>query len=258
MTFRLAGFPDLSVDSVFALGAVVFTRVLGVGAPVPVAVLAAATAGALAGAVTATMADKLRINAILASVLMQTILFSVNLRLLGGPNRSLYLLTSTLFSQDWFVVVVTALAALVFVAVYAFFRTELGSAVRVTGGSPAFLTSVGRSVAMYRLGLVSCASALVSAAGSLLAGRYGFADVSMGAGVIIIGIASIIVGEKICGQKSLLRQLAAAPIGILAYQFAAGLALAIGFYPTDVKLATGVITIGLLATRRTEGSNLLA
>ena len=105
---------------------------------------------------------------------------------------------------------------------------------------------------------MSLAGALVALSGSLLTLKYGFSDVSLGTGTIIIGIASLIIGEKICGRRSLLTQILAAPVGIVLYELAVGVALSAGVLPTDVKLATGVITIGLLAMGRNEKDRLFA
>jgi putative ABC transport system permease protein len=259
LTFRLAGFPDLSVDGVFALGSVVFAKCLLAGMGVPVAILAAMVAGALAGAVTSIVSVRLKINPLLASVLVLTILYSVNLRILGKANQPLYSSDSPCwlngeYSSVFFAVFAVAVISLL----YALFRTELGCAMRCTGTSPTFLSSVGRNPALYKIALVSIAGLLVAASGAFLTVKYGFSDVSIGTGTIIIGIASLIIGEKVCGRRHLLMQVLAAPIGIFLYELAVGVALSAGVSPTDVKLATGAIAIGLLAMGKTERDRLFA
>lgn len=260
VTFRLAGFPDLSVDGVFTLGAVVFVKLALMGFGFYLCVIGAVVSGALSGLATATISTELRINPLLASVLVLTILYSLNLRILGAPNQPL-------FNVPWWNAYNVAerlphlgiFALVVIVGAYFFFSTELGSALRSVGPSPSFLTSVGKNVAAYRISLVSVAGALVSLAGSLLATTYGFADVSLGAGVVIVGIASVIIGESVCGRLSFLRQICAVPMGIILYESAVGIAFWAGVSPTDVKLATGVITIVLLAfSARSDGERLLA
>jgi putative ABC transport system permease protein len=259
LTFRLAGFPDLSVDGVFSLGAVVFVRLALVGFAYPSCILAAICAGAAAGFFTAGTSISLKINPLLASVLVLTILYSINLRILGAPNQTLFNVAwwrpqndlTRMYSLGGIAIVVVGLA-------YVFFSTEIGSALRSTGSAPLFLTAVGKNVAAYRAFLVAIAGALVSLAGSLLASLYGFADVSLGTGVVIIGIASVILGESVCGRLSWRRQLCAVPVGILLYESAVSVALDLGVSATDVKLATGLITLGLLAFARRRGEGLLA
>ncbi len=259
LTFRFAGFPDLSVDGVFALGSVVFAKCMLSGMSMPLAIVAAMGAGAFAGCFTASVAVRLKINPLLASVLMLTILYSVNLRILGRANQPLYSFNSpSLLNGAYSAVFFVLFAGVTVVLLYMLFRTELGCAMRCAGTSPSFLISVGRNVSLYRIVLVSLAGMLVATSGCFLTVKYGFSDVSIGTGTIIIGIASLIVGEKICGRNRLVVQILAAPVGIILYQLAVGVALSAGVSPTDVKLATGAITIGLLALGKTERDRLFA
>jgi len=259
LTFRLAGFPDLSVDGVFTLGAVVYAKCYLLGLGTVPSVLLALGAGAVAGSFTATTSVRLRINPLLASVLVLTILYTLNLRILGKANQPIYNLAprSWLSSPHaWVFFLVFAAAAVV--ALYLFLRTEVGSALRCTGSSPGFLQSVGKNVALYKVVLVAIAGSLVATSGAFLAGKYGFADVSLGTGTIIIGIASLIIGEKILGRRRFLGQIMAAPAGIFLYELAVGVALSAGVSPMDVKLATGFVAILLLALGRNERDRLLA
>jgi putative ABC transport system permease protein len=259
LTFRFAGFPDLSVDGVFALGSVVFAKCVLSGIGIPLAILTAIMAGAIAGVVTSVVSVRLKINPLLASVLVLTILYSVNLRVLGRANQPLYSFDSpSWLNGDYASVFIALFAIIAVVVLYALFRTQLGCALRCTGTSPSFLTSVGRNVSLYKVVLVSLAGALVATSGCFLTAKYGFSDVSIGTGTIIIGIASLIIGEKICGRTRLLTQVLAAPVGVFLYELAVGAALSAGVSPTDVKLATGIITIGLLALGRTERDRLFA
>ena len=259
LTFRMAGFPDLSVDGVFALGSVVFARCFLGGMGVPVAILTAMVAGAVAGVFTAAVSVRLRINPLLASVLVLTILYSLNLRILGRANQPLYSFdTPCWLNSDYSSVFFALFVGIATVLLYVALRTEIGCALRCTGTSPTFLGSVGRNVALYKLLLVGMAGMLVATSGCFLTVKYGFSDVSIGTGTIIIGIASLIIGEKICGRRRLWAQVLAAPVGIFLYELAVGVALSAGVSPTDVKLATGVITIGLLALGKTERDRLLA
>lgn len=259
LTFRLAGFPDLSVDGVFALGGVVFAKLFLLGLPIILCVVLAALAGAFAGFVTASISHRLRINPLLASVLVLILLYSVNLRILGRPNQPLFRLQESLtFSGASQTIFVGAFAVLCVVAAYIFFCTEIGTAMRVSGSSPGFLVAVGKNVVLYRTILVSLAGALVSLSGCFLAIKYRFADVTLGFGILIVGIASLIIGEKLCGRHPFLNQVLAVFCGIVVYELAVSLALALGISPVDVKLATGLITIALLAIGGWKGDSLIA
>jgi len=256
-TFRFAGFPDLSVDGVFTLGAVVFVKFMLFGFGVLFSFIAALLAGALAGCITAFISVRLKINPLLASVLILIILYSLNLRILGKANQPLYNFDMIGWFKGGYWILLMALGIFfLFVLVYTFFRTQIGSAIRTVGSSPEFLVSVGRNVTLYKVFLVSFGSGIVAVSGSLLSFKYGFADVSLGMGTIIIGIASLIIGEKICGREKLFNQIVAAYIGTFLYQLAVGVALSAGISPTDVKLVTGIITIGLLALGKDEEERL--
>lgn len=247
-TFRFAGFPDLSVDGVFTLGAVTFAKLILIGWNIPAALGGAVVGGLIIGAVTAFTANRLKINPLLASVLILTILYSFNLRILGRANLPIYGVLDSAFGVTQFrILIFFALAGGVWFVGLLFFKTEIGTAMRTTGSSPEFLSSIARDPALYRLLLVAIANGFVAASGALLALKFGFADVSLGTGTIIIGIAGLIIGEKICGRESLLPQFLAAPVGILFYELAVGLAYSLGISSTDVKLGTGLITIALLA-----------
>ena len=259
ITFRMAGFPDLSVDGVFALGAALFARCYVAGFGVFISVCLAVLSGIVAGLVTASISQRLKIHPLLASVLVLTVLHTINLRILGKPNLPLIRLSEDLPESP---VVMFALfvvvSVVVLIAVCLFFLTELGCALRTTGSSPLFLASVGRSPSLYRLALVSFAGGLVASAGCMLALRYRYADVYIGNGVIIIGIASLIIGEKMWRRRPFFNQMLAVPTGILVYEFSAAIALSIGLSPVDVKLATGLVAIMLLALGSGREDDILA
>ena len=258
LTFRFAGFPDLSVDGVFALGAVIFARLVMVGCCIPIAFVGAFVSGLIIGSCTATIATRLRINPLLASVLILTILYSLNLRFLGQANMPIYGVLDSIFAKSWVRITIFILVAVGgWFAALLFFRTEIGIALRSTGSSPEYLTAIARNPMLYRLLLVALAGGMIAASGALLALKFGFADVSLGTGTIIIGIAALIIGEKICGRDSLSTQLLSAPVGMLIYELVVGVAYSLGISPTDVKLGTGAIAIALLTLNHNERDKLL-
>jgi len=257
-TFRFAGFPDLSVDGVFSLGAITFAKLIYLGWGISSALAGAAFAGLLIGVVTAYIANRLRINPLLASVVILTILYSFNLRILGRANLPIYSVLESAFGNVKYRMLILLTVSLgTWLVIFIFFKTEFGTALRTTGSSPDFLSSIARNPNFFRLVLVSFSSCLIAISGAFLALKFGFADVSLGTGTIIIGIASLIIGEKICGRDSLLVQLLAAPVGILIYELVVGVAYSLGISSIDVKLGTGLITIALLALNSDERHRLL-
>jgi putative ABC transport system permease protein len=256
MTFRYAGHPDLSVDGVFALGGAAAARTLLAGGNVVVVILVAAAAGLCAGAINVSLSQRLRINALLASVLLLIVLHSVNLRILGGPNRAVFQLRDSIGESP--VTVIFAVVAGIFCAALFVFRTELGAAMRAVGQFPLFLASVGRDVMSMQAILVASSGALVAIAGALMMLYVGFADVTLGTGMLIVAIASLIAGEKLLGRVTVSKQVLAAALGTIVYQAASSSALALGLQPVDVKLATGILAIAMLATRRRSEDNMLA
>ncbi|MEW8509060.1 MAG: hypothetical protein AB2598_20435 [Candidatus Thiodiazotropha sp.] len=258
-TFRFAGFPDLSVDGVFGLGAVLFAKLYFEGFGYVPSFFFAAFGGLCAGFITASISSRFKVNPILASVIMLTMLYSINYRILGTSSQAIYeILESFLGNDGYRIATYLGLVTLLFLSALFFFRTEFGTAIRATGSSPEFLTSVGRNVTVYRILLVAIAGGLVATSGALLAIRFGFAEVSMGVGTIIIGIASLIIGEKLVGRRSYITQVLAAFVGIFVYELAVGVALSVGMSPIDVKLLTGVLTIILLAITYNERDRLFA
>lgn len=254
LTFRLAGFPDLSVDGVFVLGAVVLAKCVTSGMPVSLAFVMAVGVAAFAGAFTAVTSWKLRINPLLASVLTLTILYTVNLRILGKATQPLFQLNGVLDNP----LVLPAITSVVVLLIWLLLRSEFGCAVRSAGTAKVFLISVGRNVPIYKVLLVSAASALVGLAGALMATRYGFADVSMGVGVVVVGIASLIIGEKLLGRFPFIFQILAVPVGVATYELAVGVALSLGLHSTDVKLITGGLAFLLLAVQNRSGEDIFA
>jgi putative ABC transport system permease protein len=258
-TFRFAGFPDLSVDGVFTLGAVVLVKLLTSGCPFVISLVGALCAGFLAGSITSIIASKLKINPLLASVLILTILYSLNLRILGTANLPIIRDQQDLLSSDLsFTILVVCISALVILTSIVFFRTEIGAALRCSGNSPRFLLSVGRNVTLYKTVLVAMGSGSIAMAGALLSFKFGFADVTLGTGTIIVGVASLIIGEKLSGRDTLVKQILSVPIGIFVYEVIVGIALRLGISPLDVKLATGILAIFLLTLGKDEQDRLFA
>jgi putative tryptophan/tyrosine transport system permease protein len=264
ISFRVFSFPDITADGSSTLGAAVAAMLLVNHSPAPVATVAAFLAGFLAGALTGTLATKCRINGLLSGILVMTGLYSINLRIMGRSNVSLSgastlanfaervggaLMGRTTFSvMGWEVASREAsilLAAVAFIVLagcvmYVFLQTSLGTAMRATGDNPQMVRSLGVSDDnMIILGL-AVSNGLVGLGGALLAQYQGFADVQMGIGMVVWGLASVIIGEALVGTRQLGLSIIGAVMGSVLFRLLVAIALRMGLNPNDLKLATAV------------------
>lgn len=251
LTFRVLRFADLTVDGTFPLGAAVASVLIVGGAPPLTASAAAFVAGMAGGAITGLLHTKMRIQGLLASILTMTALYSVNLRIMGRPNISL-LRQPTLFTQlseAGFdhplleLIVFAAVAILLKLLLDAFLSTQLGLALRATGDNPDMIRSFGVNTGnMTVLGL-AFSNGLVALSGALVAQYQGYADVGMGLGTIITGLASVIVGNALLRPTTVFRGTLGALVGSIVYRLAIFFALRAGFAPTDLRIVTAAIVI---------------
>jgi len=258
LTLRVLAFPDLTVDGSYTLGGAT-TAVLIVNGvhPVP-ATLAAIGVGLCAGLITGVLNTKLRLPALLAGILMMVGLYSINLRIMGGANVSL-LRQVTAFdkvaevlglSHGSIVVSITvalAIAAVVFFILNWFLRTEIGLALRATGDNEQMVRSLGVDTDKNVLMGCAIANGLVGLAGAVVAQGQGFADVGMGIGMIVMGLASVIIGEALFRPRGMARLLLAAIGGAFCYRLFITVALRLGMAPGDLKLITAVLVVIALA-----------
>ena len=251
ITFRILAFPDLTVDGSFPLGAAVVARLIMEGVPPIYGILMAIIMGFLAGCCTGLLNTKLKINSLLAGILMMTILYSVNLRIMGRSNIQL-LTVSTLLTPlenldvNRFIPIIAFFFVVTLCVKFLtdmFLHTQLGFAMRATGDNEQMIRTLGVNTDnMTVLGL-GISNAFVALSGALVAQDQGFSDVGMGIGMIVAGLASIIIGEALIGKKSVQRMTLAAVVGSIIYKFIISLGLRMGLAPTDLKMATGVMVI---------------
>ncbi len=252
LSFRVLDFPDLTVDGSLPLGAAVAATLILVGWHPWLATAAAMLAGMAAGLVTALLNVKLKILNLLASILTMTALYSVNLRIMGKPNVAL--LGEDTVLSPWqalpvpYYLVSVLLFALVILAalllLWFFMKSEVGLAMRATGANPAMARAQGIATGrMIMLG-VALANGLVGLAGALFAQSQGSADVTMGVGAIVIGLASLIGGEAMLSPKTVLRALIGCVAGAVVYRLAIALALNadfMGLKAQDLNLITAIL-----------------
>jgi putative ABC transport system permease protein len=251
ITFRILAFPDLTVDGSFPLGAAVVARLIMEGVPPIYGIIMAIILGFLAGCCTGFLNTKLKINSLLAGILMMTILYSVNLRIMGRSNIQL-LTVSTLLTPlenldvNRFIPIIAFFFGVTLCIKFLtdmFLHTQLGFAMRATGDNEQMIRTLGVNTdSMTILGL-GISNAFVALSGALVAQDQGFSDVGMGIGMIVAGLASIIIGEALCGRRTVQRMTLAALVGSIIYKFIISLGLRLGLAPTDLKMATGVMVI---------------
>ena len=249
------------MDGSLPLGAAVSAVAITHGIHPLAALVLAMAAGFMAGMVTALLNTKLNILHLLASILTMIALYSINIRIMNGPNISLLgartlldLLPETgLVGYGTAVVLYGLLAAGVTAFVIWFLHTELGLAVLATGDNPRMITAQGVNTHSIILLGVGLSNALVALSGALVAQNQGAADVNMGVGTIIAGLASVIVGETVFGRGGIARGCIAALLGSILYRVAIALALglkwgAFAFTPSDLNLITALIVVVALMT----------
>ena len=258
ISFRLLRFPDLTVDGSFPLGGAVCAVMIVAGFNPWIATLGATLAGAAAGLVTGWLNVKLKIMDLLASILMMTALYSINLRVMNGPNVPLIAeptLCTQLQPDSMADYVLRPLVLLVIVVLAKllldwFFATERGLAIRATGSNARMARAQGINTgAMVLLGM-AISNALVGLAGALFVQTQGGADISMGIGTIVIGLAAVIVGESILPSRRIIWATLAVVLGAIVYRFFIAAALNsdfIGLKAQDLNLITAVlVTLALV------------
>ena len=261
LSFRVLQFPDLTVDGSFPLGAAVAAALIVRAVDPWLATLAAAAAGALAGLATAWLHLRLGILHLLASILTMIALYSINLRIMGRPNVAL-LGERTVLSplQDGpipaYALTPLAFAVIVFAIKWLldrFLGSEIGLALRATGANPRMARAQGiRTERAILLGLAS-SNALVALAGALFAQGQGSADVTLGVGVIVVGLAAVIGGEALLDPRTVARATAACVLGSVLYRLLVALALnveAFGLQAQDLNLVTAALVALALALPR--------
>jgi len=257
ITFRVLAFPDLTVDGSFPLGGAVAATLIVGGVNPWLATLVAFIAGICAGLMTSLLNTKLRINALLAGILMMVALYSINLAIMGRSNVSV-LREATVFKQtaQLFGIEHTTTLSVIFMVVLAivilgilnwFLRTEIGLALRATGDNEQMVRGLGVSTDMTTIIGVSLSNGLVALSGGLIAQKQGFSDVGMGIGMIVMGLASVIIGERLFRPRGVTTILFAVIGGSLVYRLFLGIALRLGLPPNNLKLITALLVIIALA-----------
>jgi putative ABC transport system permease protein len=261
LTFRILDFPDLTVDGSLPLGAAISAVAITSGINPYFSLLFALAGGFMAGMVTAFLNTKFKILHLLASILTMIALYSINIRIMSGPNVALLGQTTVFDSVTNLgipahyagLLIFGTFALLVLTAIIWFLGTELGQAILATGDNPQMIRSLGVNTNTIIILGVGLSNGLVALSGALVAQNQGAADVGMGIGTIVAGLASVIIGETVFGCKTMPRAFIAALLGSIVYRLAIALALGMEFgnfrfNPSDLNLITALLVIGALIT----------
>lgn len=258
LTYRILDVADLTVDGSFGTGGAVCVMCLLSGQNVWVSLLMALAAGLLTGFVTGMLHTFMGIPAILAGILTQLALYSVNLKIMGKANQSINVdKYDLLISLRWVkefalrnpILVVALVTAVVIGILYWFFGTELGCGIRATGSNPQMSRAQGINTDFNLVLGLAVSNGLVALSGALLAQYQGFADVSMGRGAIVIGLAAVIIGEAVFGKlfHNFALKLLSISLGAIIYYIVIQLVLTLGFDANLLKLLSAAVVAVFLA-----------
>ncbi|HVU23879.1 MAG TPA: ABC transporter permease [Opitutus sp.] len=270
VSFRIFSIPDITTDGSITFGAAIAATLLVKDVNPFLATAAGAAGGAIAGAVTGIIHTRFKINSLLAGILVMTALYSVNLHVMGRSNvplmqartlasfgeslghvlfqgRTVDIAGWPVSSADAAVLILAFVAAALGGGVlFAFFRTNIGTAMRATGDNPQMIRALGANVERYIVLGLALSNGLVALSGALLAQYQGFADAQMGIGMVVWGLASVIIGEALTGTRSLGLTIVGAIMGSVLFRLLVAIALRWGLNPNDLKLITALFVFAAL------------
>ncbi|WP_029759201.1 ABC transporter permease [Fusobacterium nucleatum] len=246
ISFRILNFPDMTVDGTFPLGAAISAKLLTLGVNPYLTLLIALIAGAVAGTITGLIHVKLKVKDLLAGILVMTALYSINLRVMGKSNIPLFE-EDNIFNTEYSMII----TIVVLILISKFFldyllKTKFGFALKALGDNENLIISLGLNEEKYKIYGLMIANAFVAFSGAILAQYQGFADVGMGTGIIVIGLASIIIGDTLFGKRKKLAGTTIVIIGSILYRGVIAITLSMGMDASDLKLITSVIVVIIL------------
>lgn len=254
LTYKVLDFADLSVEGTYPLGASITAILLTQGASPLLAILISLVGGMAAGAVTGFLHVKLKITNLLSGILVMSALYSINLRVMGNKSNIPLFNEQTIFNQGVLInktvpllLTIIIIVVLVKLIIDLFLKTKFGFMIKATGDNSQLVTTLGVNLGFVKIVCLMISNGLVALAGSLSAQYQGFADVTMGTGTIVIGLAAVIFGEAIFKKSKWILPTTMAIIGAVLYQSCTAIALQLGFPPNDLKLLSALIVTLALA-----------
>ncbi|MEA5033515.1 MAG: ABC transporter permease [Sphaerochaeta sp.] len=269
ISYRILDFADLTCDGSFATGAAVATMAIVNGTGLATALLLASGAGAIAGVITATIHNRLKVPGLLAGILTMTMLYSINIRILGGRANVPLLRIETLYtrfpkifsmlSNPWALLVGTLIIVLIVKELIdVFFRTDLGIAIGALGSNEQMIISMGIDPKLLKVIGMALSNGLIALSGGLLAQYQGFADANLGQGMVVQGLAAIMIGEFLFDSNKISLITLRVIFGAIIYKALMFLGRYYGYYinltPSDLKLLTGILVIISLIVAQTRNA----
>ena len=248
--FRILNFPDLTAEGAYPLGGAICASLILMNINPIIAMIIATILAGIIGIATAMIHLRFKVNTLLAGIILSTMIYSVNLRIMGKPNLALFdlpILFHNYTSISKILLLLGIIIALI-LPLSLFLRTEKGLCLRAVGLNPDFAKRQNISVSLYTILGMFIANAYSGLAGSLIVQLQSYMDIGMGVGIVIHALAALMIGESIVGSSSINRQLLAPLIGALVYQQMQGVALSMGLAPSDLKFITGAIVLSVIAT----------
>jgi putative ABC transport system permease protein len=265
ISFRIFEFPDITAEGSFTFGAATASSLIVAGVNPLLASMVAFVAGMVAGASTGIIHTRFKINPLLAGILVMTALYSVNLHVMGksnipllnettfftwienlsaaisGPNDKMMIIGWEVATKDVWLLLFCFLSIVVFcIILWWFFKTNIGTAMRATGDNPQMIRALGVNTKMLIVGGIALSNGFIALAGAILAQFQGFADVQMGLGMLVWGLASVIIGEAIINDNSVGFIIIGAVVGSVLFRLLVAIALRWGLNPNDLKIITAL------------------
>ena len=249
ITYKILDFPDLSVDGTYPLGAAITAILLINGVNPWLAIIISAVGGAIAGGITAFLHVKLKISNLMSGILVMIALYSVNLRIMGRSNTPLFS-TKTIFKntnlKSIFIIIIMVVICKIIIDT--FLKTKRGFLLIAVGDNEQVVSSLGINKNGVKVLGLMISNGLVGMAGAIQAQKYGYADVTMGQGIVVMGLATVVIGITIFCKLSLFKCTTLSILGAIIYKVAIAIALRVNFNPNDLKLITAIIVIIALAS----------
>lgn len=246
ITYKILNIADLSVEGTFPFGAFIFAKFISMGIDPIISTLLAFFFGTLAGLLTAILFTKLKIKPLLSGILTMTLLYSVNLKINGKANIPLFSYSS-IYDIGSTLSVLIIITIIIKIILDEFFKTEMGYLLIATGDNEALVKSLGKNSNSYKILGLMLANGLVALSGSLMAQMQGFVDITMGSSIIVVALASIIIGDALGKRINKISNTTRAILGALIYKVIGGIAIDLGLEPSDLKAVSAIIVIAFLS-----------
>ncbi|MDD4780598.1 MAG: ABC transporter permease [Tissierellia bacterium] len=245
ITFKILDFADMSAEGTFPMGAFIFAKFILAGMSPLISTLLAFFIGAFAGIITYILHVKMKITALLSGILTMTLLYSVNLRINNKSNVGLFNYDS-IFDNMEVIIVLIIIVTIIKILMDLFLKTEIGYLLIATGDNETLVKSLGEDSNKYKLIGLMLSNGLVALSGAMMAQYQGFADSNMATGIVVIALASVIIGDTIFKNSKKLKRTTRAIIGAIIYKVIGAIAIDLGLSPQDLKAISAIIVIVFL------------